>query len=314
MRVMVTGSAGFIAYHLCQRLIAEGHEVAGIDNMNAYYDTKLKEARLHNLLDTGKFHFDKCDICDTNLLKKKFDAFHPDLVINLAAQAGVRHSIDHPQDYTDSNLVGFANILERVRRQDCPLIYASSSSVYGDAKYLPVTEWGDTCSPISYYGATKKANEVMAESYSNMYGIAMAGLRFFTVYAEWGRPDMALFKFTKAILEGEEIELYGMGEMSRSFTYVDDIVDGILLVMNNLKGHEIYNIGGSERVTLTGFVNAIQDALGIKAKIKLVGMQDGDVRDTWASNDKLAELGYEPKVGIAEGVRKFIEWYKGYYG
>lgn len=317
-RILVTGAAGFIGYHVASKILDGQNEIVLIDNMNSYYDVELKKARLKKLEEKSKhFKFHNIDIADEDELLHRYEQLNPDVVIHLAAQAGVRYSIDSPFVYGRSNLTGFLNILELCRQFKVPeLIYASSSSVYGMADQYPSVEWNDTDQPISLYAATKKANEVMASSYGHLYGIRITGLRFFTVYGPWGRPDMALFKFTKAILNDEPIQVFGGGEMSRDFTYIDDIVSGVIKVLNQpgVKGHTIYNLGNGNPTKLMQFISLIERELGKTAKIEYLPMQAGDVIRTYADIGRARfNLGYEPKESIESGVKKFVEWYREYY-
>ncbi len=338
MMILVTGAAGFIGFHLSLKLIKEGYSVIGIDNLNNYYSIKLKEERLNILQKTSKdlklkFNFERGDLEDKTFLNRLFEKFEPQIVINLAAQAGVRYSIKNPDAYVQSNLVGFINILELSRKFKIKhLIYASSSSVYGGNQNLPFKESDGVDHPVSLYAATKKANELMAHSYSHLYDIPATGLRFFTVYGPWGRPDMALFLFTKAILEGKEINVYNNGDMKRDFTYIDDITESIsrlikLIPKKNNKfdllhpdpaqswcAHRIFNIGNSNPVNLIDFIDAIEDKLGKKAKKKNLPMQPGDVASTFADTLLLQKLiGFKPQTSIEEGIGKFIEWYKDFH-
>jgi UDP-glucuronate 4-epimerase len=321
-KVLVTGAAGFIGFHLCLRLLEAGRQVAGVDNLCPYYDLALKEARLSQLKAFPGFRFHEKNIEDREALPAIFAELKPAVVLNLAAQAGVRYSVTHPFTYVDSNLSGFANILECCRNFGvAQLLYASSSSVYGFQAKQPFEVGANTDHPISLYAATKKANEVMAHSYSHLYGLPCTGLRFFTVYGPWGRPDMALFKFTKAILAGEEIEVYGEGKQTRDFTYVDDVVEALLRVMQKPEAvtalsppYKIHNVGNGSPVPLMDFIRAIEAALGKKAQIKMLPMQPGDVSSTYADTSELAkDYDFRPKMPIAEGVAKFVQWYRSFY-
>lgn len=332
-KILLTGAAGFIGFHLAQKLVSENHEILGIDNINSYYDVELKYDRLKELgiakqdiddeveLQSNKynnFRFIKLNIADSQSLESLFKSFSPDIVINLAAQAGVRYSIDHPKKYIESNVSGFFNILESVRNNNVKtLIFASSSSVYGDSEVFPVKEDFDTSKPLSLYAASKKSNEVMAYVYANMFNIKTVGLRFFTVYGPWGRPDMALYSFTKKILNGEEIKVFNKGEMYRDFTYIDDIVNGINSIVTQkekIPDYKIYNIGRGMPVKLLDFIKQIEKSLGINAKIKLEPMQPGDVLKTFADTSSLEkDFSYKPKVELSEGVSKFVKWFKDYY-
>jgi len=331
--VVVTGAAGFIGFHLCQRLLNNGIRVTGIDNLNPYYDVRLKEARLENILPDPNFTLAKLDLTDRNGLDELFQNNHFDVVVNLAAQAGVRYSLENPQAYVDSNLVGFVNILECCRHTDVKhLVFASSSSVYGANTEMPFSVHHNVDHPVSLYAATKKANELMAHTYSHLYGLSCTGLRFFTVYGPWGRPDMALFLFTKAILENKSIQVFNHGKMQRDFTYIDDIVEGVVRVMGRLakpnskwRGddpdpgtsyapYKIYNIGNNNPVELLEFIGAIENALGHKAHKEFLDMQPGDVPATYADvDDLIADVGFKPATPITTGIRKFIEWYREYY-
>jgi UDP-glucuronate 4-epimerase len=331
--VMVTGAAGFIGFHLCQRLLNDGIRVTGIDNLNPYYDVRLKEARLENILPDPNFTFAKLDLADRNSLNELFNSSHFDGVVNLAAQAGVRYSLENPHAYVDSNLVGFVNILECCRHNDVKhLVFASSSSVYGANTAMPFSVHHNVDHPVSLYAATKKANELMAHTYSHLYGISCTGLRFFTVYGPWGRPDMALFLFTKAILENKPIQVFNHGKMQRDFTYIDDIVEGVVRVMVRLaepnpkwRGddpdpgtsyapYKVYNIGNNNPVELLEFIEVIENALGRKARKVFRDLQPGDVPATYADvDDLIADVGFKPATPITTGIKKFIEWYREYY-
>ncbi len=336
MKILVTGAAGFIGAEVCNTVLSHGHRVVGIDNINDYYDINLKEARLQrieNSINSDNFTFQKIGIEDRVSVETLFNQHKFDKVIHLAAQAGVRYSIENPHAYVDSNLVGFVNILEGCRHHNVQhLVYASSSSVYGANETMPFVESDNVDHPVSLYAASKKANELMAHTYSHLYNLPTTGLRFFTVYGPWGRPDMALFKFTKAILEGDEIQVYNYGDHYRDFTYIDDIVDGILKALDNTASadtdwngkspnpatskapYRVYNIGAHDPVHLLSFIETLEEALGVKAKKNLLPMQAGDVIATYANVDALGEAtGYRPKTSIKEGVGKFVEWYKAYY-
>ena len=327
---MITGAAGFIGSTLAKRLLERGDTVTGDDNLNDYYDVSLKEARLARLTSSSHFSFIKADIADRDVMSALFAGNAFDSVVNLAAQAGVRYSIENPAAYIDANLVGFGNILEGCRQSGIGhLVYASSSSVYGSNTKLPFSEKDNVDHPISLYAASKKANELMAHAYAHLYGLPATGLRFFTVYGPWGRPDMALFKFTKGILEGEPIPVYNRGQMVRDFTYVDDIVEGVIRVLDHPPGKgggasepdrsasapwRIYNIGNSCRVQLMDYIQALEKALGRKATLELLPMQDGDVPATEADVSALeSDFGYRPQVGVEEGIKRFVEWYRSYY-
>ncbi len=324
-RILVTGAAGFIGAHLARRLTRLGYEVTGIDNLNHYYSPLLKQARLNALCDSPHFRFYEMDIADDARMSRLFAEGGFDSVVHLAAQAGVRYSIDNPKAYVDSNIVGFMNVLEGVRRNPCNhLVFASSSSVYGANSSVPFREQDTTDHPVSLYAATKKSNEAFAHAYSHLYGIPMTGLRFFTVYGPWGRPDMAIFKFVKAILSGETIQLYNQGKLSRDFTYIDDIIEGIVRVLPlppeaqsegwSAARLRVLNIGNNRPVELFRLVRVIENALGMEAIVNLAPMQQGDVYTTYASVDGLAALtGYNPAVPIEEGIQAFVEWYRNDY-
>jgi UDP-glucuronate 4-epimerase len=329
--VLITGVAGFIGAALARTLLEQGHSVTGIDNLNDYYDVSLKDSRLKFLQEFEQFEFSKIDIADRGLIRRLFEQTEFQSVVNLAAQAGVRYSIENPSAYVDSNLVGFGNILEGCRHTKVKqLIYASSSSVYGANRKLPFSEADRVDHPISLYAATKKANELMAYAYSHLYGLDTVGLRFFTVYGPWGRPDMALFKFTKGILNNEPIPVYNEGDMIRDFTYIDDVVEGVVRIImaqpstrhdpaheGEIKGAtlaKVYNIGCSRAVQLMEYIRALESALGKKAKLDLMPMQDGDVPATEADVSALqADFDYRPRTTINEGIARFVEWYRSYY-
>jgi len=321
MQILVTGAAGFIGADLCQKLLAAGHEVVGIDNLNTYYDVSLKRDRLTQIdkhKGNGRFQFIEMDVCDRGALESCFKKNSFSTVVHLAAQAGVRYSIENPQSYIDSNLVGFGNILEGCRQNKVAhLTYASSSSVYGANKDFPFKETDRVDNPISLYAATKKANELMAHSYTHLYGMRCTGLRFFTVYGPWGRPDMAPFRFASRMLAGDSIPVYNQGDMIRDFTYIDDITEGVIRVATSQKGAEkysIYNIGRGKAVQLMDFITSLETHLGVKAKINMMEMQDGDVPRTMADTTALrTDFGYQPQVSMDDGVKQFAEWYKGYY-
>lgn len=330
MHVMITGAAGFIGSTLALRLLDRGDKVTGIDNLNDYYDVSLKEARLARLTPSKQFSFLKADISDQKEMRKLFAENHFDAVVNLAAQAGVRYSIENPAAYIDANLVGFGHILEGCRHSGVGhLVYASSSSVYGSNTELPFSEKHNVDHPISLYAASKKANELMAHAYAHLYGMPATGLRFFTVYGPWGRPDMALFKFTRGILNDEPIPVFNRGEMVRDFTYVDDIVEGVVRVIDRpatvsdgvnepdrsaSAPWRIFNIGNSHRVPLMDYIQALEKALGKQAVLDLLPMQDGDVPATEADVTALeSDLGYRPRVKVEEGVQHFVDWYRSYY-
>jgi len=313
--ILVTGSAGFIGFHLTKSLLERGEEIAGIDSVNDYYDPSLKEKRLELLSGYKNFHFHRLDLCDYDGCSKVFSEYRPERVCHLAAQAGVRYSLNHPFVYQKSNNEGFINILELCRHNNVTnFVYASSSSVYGANTKLPFSESDRVDHPISLYAATKRANELTAYSYSRLFGIPSSGLRFFTVYGPWGRPDMALFLFTKSILRGEPIDVFNNGDMKRNFTYIDDIVDGVIKTLDNPRGYELYNIGNSRGERLLDFIGVIEKCLGKKAKYNFLPMQPGDLPATVADISKIRTLGFEPKMNIEEGIKKFVEWYVGYYG
>ena len=315
MRILVTGAAGFIGFHLARRLLERGDAVVGLDNLNNYYDVSLKEARLAILRDSKIFEFAKADLADHAAVKGVFSSGRFDAVVNLAAQAGVRYSIENPHAYVDANVVGFLNILEAARHHGTGhLVFASTSSVYGLNTELPYQEVHNTDRPVSLYAATKKANEVMAHAYAHLFSIPSTGLRFFTVYGPWGRPDMALFKFTKGILAGEPIPVFNEGRMLRDFTYVDDIVEGVVRVIDRPSPYRVFNIGNSNRVELMRYIRAIEAALGKPAKLDLLPMQPGDVMATEADTSALESYtGFKPNTSVEEGVKRFVEWYRGYY-
>jgi len=312
--IIVTGCAGFIGYHLCKNLLSQNHKIIGIDNINEYYDPELKKARLAQLLPSPDFSFHKVDICDFESLEKIFKSSSPEMICHLAAQAGVRYSITHPFAYQKSNNEGFLNILELSRRYQVKnFVYASSSSVYGKNSKLPFSEDDPVDQPISLYAATKRSNELTAFCYSHLYKLNTSGLRFFTVYGPWGRPDMALFIFTKAIIENRPIDIFNDGKMMRNFTYIDDIVDGIVRVLNNPKPFEIYNIGNDRAENLLDFIAEIECCIGKKAIRNYQPMQMGDVPSTVADIKKIQSLGYKPKTNIDKGIKNFINWYRDYY-
>ncbi|RLE17446.1 MAG: capsular biosynthesis protein CpsI [Acidobacteria bacterium] len=331
---LVTGAAGFIGFHLSRRLLEMGWDVVGIDNLNDYYDPSLKRARLEILEEYERFAFNRLDLADREGMEHLFDDTAFGVVVNLAAQAGVRYSIENPRAYIDSNIVGFLNILEGCRHSESVrhLVYASSSSVYGANTSYPFSVHDNVDHPVSLYAATKKSNELMAHTYSHLYGLPTTGLRFFTVYGPWGRPDMALFKFTRAIRAGEPIDVYGQGDMRRDFTYIDDIVEGVVRVMTNVPQPDpqwtgdapdpsssaspwrVFNIGNSDSVELLRFIEVIEDAIGKKGVKNLLPMQPGDVRATAADVKALSDaVGFKPSTPIEEGVRRFIDWYREYY-
>ncbi|MGG6462845.1 NAD-dependent epimerase [Solilutibacter silvestris] len=333
MKILVTGAAGFIGSTLSHRLLERGDEVLGFDNLNDYYDPTLKEARLALLEGKPGFRFVRADLEDREAVDRAFKEFKPDRVVALAAQAGVRYSLENPRAYIDSNIVGFLNILEACRHFGCGhLVYASSSSVYGANRKLPFAVEDSVDHPVSLYAASKKANELMAHTYSHLYNIPTTGLRFFTVYGPWGRPDMALFLFTRKILAGEPIEVFNNGRHSRDFTYIDDIVEGIIRTLDHVPGpdpaydplqptpasstapYRVYNIGNSQPVELLRYIEVLEDALGRKAEMRMLPMQPGDVPDTFADVTALQrDTGYKPATPIETGVRNFVNWYRDYY-
>lgn len=325
-RVLVTGAAGFIGFHVCRRLLADGQTVVGVDNLNDYYDPKLKEARLERLLPSPNFAFSRLDLADEKQLDQLFQENGFDAVIHLAAQVGVRNSILDPRAYVEANVTGFLNVLECARKRAPEhLVYASSSSVYGASVDYPSVETQRADRPVSVYAATKRAGELLAHTYSSLYRLPVTGLRFFTVYGPWGRPDMAYFLFTRAILEGKPVNVFNKGEMLRDFTYVDDVVDGILRVLDSPPGvvgteaadapYRIFNVGNGSPISLVDFIGAIERALGIEARKRYRPMQAGDVRITFANVEKLEEaVGFRPSTPLGKGIRKFVQWYKRYYG
>lgn len=316
-KILITGAAGFIGYHLSKKLLDDKYEIWGVDNINDYYDPQLKENRLKYLTNFSNFNFKKLDISDKKTLKNIFLKFEPEIVVNLAAQAGVRYSIKNPYAYLDSNLTGFLNIIELCRHQKVNgLVYASSSSVYGLNKKMPFSTTDKTDTPIALYGATKKANELIAHAYSHLYELNTTGLRYFTVYGPWGRPDMAPILFSDAITRNKKLKIFNHGDIYRDFTFVDDIIDGIIKVSNKdfKLNYQIFNIGNSKPVNVLYFVDLLEKELNIKANKELCDMQPGDVKKTWADIEKFSELtGYKPKIKIEQGVKKFIDWYKFYY-
>ncbi len=313
--VLVTGAAGFIGFHLSKALLESGHKVIGVDNLNPYYDVTLKNARLEILKQYDNFHFYRVDLQDMEALKKTFKEQEPEVICNLAAQAGVRYSLTDPFSYQKSNLEGFLNILELARGTKTKnLVYASSSSVYGSNKKVPFSVEDRVDTPISLYAATKKANELMAHAYHHLYGIPCTGLRYFTVYGPWGRPDMALFLFTDAILKGRAIDVYNYGKMRRDFTYIADVVDGTIAALHRPFAYEIFNLGNSQPVELMDFIRILEEELGIEAEKNMLPIQPGDVPETAADIKKSKErLGYEPKTSGREGIRNFVAWYRDYY-
>ncbi len=324
MKILVTGAAGFIGFHLSQKLLSKGNEIIGLDNLNDYYEVSLKEARLALLKQENNFSFYQLDLANKEGIEKLFQEHQFDVVVNLAAQAGVRYSIENPHAYVNSNIVGFLNILEGCRHSKVKhLVFASSSSVYGENKKIPFSVHDNVDHPISLYAATKKSNELMAHTYSHLYNLPTTGLRFFTVYGPWGRPDMAYFLFTKAILSGQAIKVFNQGKMKRDFTYIDDIIQGIVKVMNKVPQsdpktskvpYKIYNIGNNKPVELLHFIEVIESCLGMKAQKNMLPMQPGDVPMTYADVDDLMEdVGFKPNTPIEVGVKNFVDWYKDYY-
>ncbi len=332
-KALVTGAAGFIGFHLCRRLIDQGVKVTGIDNLSPYYDVGLKTDRLEIIQSAPNFSFVDLDIADRSGMQALFESNPFDVVVNLAAQAGVRYSLQNPHAYVDSNLVGFVNILEGCRHNDVKhLVFASSSSVYGANTKMPFSVHHNVDHPVSLYAATKKANELMAHTYSHLYGLCCTGLRFFTVYGPWGRPDMALFLFTKAILENRPIKVFNHGKMQRDFTYIDDIIEGVTRVMGRLPDpnpqwrgdqpdpgtsyvpYKVYNIGNNNPVELIDFINVIENALGREAKKEYQDLQPGDVPATYADvDDLITDAGFKPQTPITSGIQKFVDWYREYY-
>ncbi len=330
---LVTGAAGFIGFHVCNKLLARGENVVGLDNVNDYYDVTLKQARLAQLENQAGFEFQKLELSDRAGMKKLFEEHEFEIVIHLAAQAGVRYSLQNPHAYVDSNLTGFVNILEGCRHHGVKhLAYASSSSVYGANTKMPFSVHHNVDHPLSLYAATKKANELIAHSYSHLYGLPTTGLRFFTVYGPWGRPDMAMFIFTKAILAGQPIDVFNRGQMQRDFTYIDDIVEGVIRVANRVPEpnpdwsgdqpdpatsqapYRIYNIGNNNPVELLSVIEVLENCLGKKAEKNLLPMQPGDVLATYADIDALADdVGFRPNTSIEEGIARFVDWYREFY-
>ncbi|MFC6669588.1 NAD-dependent epimerase [Marinobacterium aestuariivivens] len=334
MKVLVTGVAGFIGFHVAQRLLASGCRVTGLDNLNDYYDPALKRARLSRLDSEPGFSFVAADLADRAAIAALFEVSRFDRVVHLAAQAGVRYSLDNPRAYVDANLAGLVNILEGCRAQQLAhLVYASSSSVYGLNTRVPFREEDAVDHPVSLYAASKKSGELLVHSYSHLYGLPSTGLRFFTVYGPWGRPDMAPIRFARAISAGDAIDVYNRGQMSRDFTYIDDIVEGVVRVMDTIpqarpgwtpetgaRNHSsapyaVYNIGAGQPVGLMDFIRALEEALGLKARMNLLPMQPGDVPHTWASTQQLFDAtGFRPCTGLDEGVERFVSWFREYYG
>ena len=315
MKVLVTGAAGFIGMHCAERLLARGDEVLGIDNLSPYYSVELKQARLARLQRNRAFTFEPVDIADAGRLKAVFEKARPDLVLHLAAQPGVRYSLENPQAYVQSNLVGFANVLEGCRAvKPRHLVFASSSSVYGTNQKLPWSETDNVDHPISLYAATKKANELMAHPYHHLFGLATTGLRYFTVYGPWGRPDMSPVLFARAIVEGRPIQVFNHGDMQRDFTYVDDIVEGTLRALDKPAGYAIYNIGNHTPVKLLDYIATLEKVLGRKAQLEMKPMQPGDVKATYADTQALERaVGFAPSTPLETGLARFAEWFKSYY-
>ncbi|WP_438997657.1 NAD-dependent epimerase [Candidatus Puniceispirillum sp.] len=334
MKILVTGAAGFIGMHSSLRLLARGDHVIGVDNLNDYYDVSLKQARLARLTPLENFSFHQISVEDKDAMQSLFAREKPDRVIHLAAQAGVRYSLTNPHAYIDANLQGFINILEGCRHNEVAhLAYASSSSVYGGNKAMPFSEHHNIDHPVSLYAATKKANELMAHTYSHLYDLPTTGLRFFTVYGPWGRPDMALFLFTKAMMEGREIDVFNNGEMVRDFTYIDDIVEGVIRVLDKTATpnpdydasnpdpataaapYRVFNIGNGNPTPLMDYIGALESALGVEAKKNFMPMQPGDVPATSADTTELGKwVGFQPDTKVRDGVQNFVDWYVGYYG
>ena len=333
MKILVTGAAGFIGFHLTKRLLNDGHVVVGLDVMNDYYDVALKQARLAEIRAHNQFAFTQTDLADRQAIEALFAEGQFDCVVNLAAQAGVRYSLENPHSYIDSNITGFLHVLEGCRHHNVGhLIYASSSSVYGLDEAMPFTEGQRADHPLSLYGATKKANEVMAHSYSNLYGLPTTGLRFFTVYGPWSRPDMAMYSFTKAIFAGEPIKIFNHGALMRDFTYIDDIVEGIVRLVDkpatpdeafnqtspdtgtSNAPYRVFNIGNGSPVPLMDYITAIEEAIGIEAVKEFLPMQPGDARATNADMTRLDDwVGFKPNTSVTEGVAKFVAWYRNYH-
>jgi UDP-glucuronate 4-epimerase len=334
MRILLTGAAGFIGYHTAEALLSRGDEVIGLDNLNAYYDVRLKQARLDRLAGRNGFHFHKLDLSDRPAIEALFRDERPQRVIHLAAQAGVRYSIENPHAYISSNIDGTMNILEGCRHNGVEhLVYASSSSVYGANTAMPFSVHQNVDHPLSLYAATKKANELMAHTYAHLYRLPVTGLRFFTVYGPWGRPDMALFLFTRRILAGEPIDVYNHGNHARDFTYIDDIVEGVVRTCDRVAmpnpqwsgatpdpgtssaPYRLYNIGNNNPVELMHLIGCLERELGREAKKNFLGLQPGDVPKTYANVDDLvADVGFKPSTSIEDGVARFVKWYRGYHG
>lgn len=333
MKILVTGAAGFIGFHLVRRLLGQGDQVMGLDNLNDYYDVRLKEARLRLLEAHPAFRFVRISLADRPAVEKLFFDEQFDVVVNLAAQAGVRYSLENPHAYIDSNIVGFLNVLEGCRHNGVKhLVYASSSSVYGANTTVPFSVHHPVDHPVSLYAATKKSNELMAHTYSHLFGLPVTGLRFFTVYGPWGRPDMAYFSFTKAILEDRPIDIFNHGHMQRDFTYIDDIIEGIVRILGHIPQsdpvwdavkpdpatssapYRLYNIGNNQPVELAQFIEVLEECLGKKARKNMLPLQAGEVLVTCADvSDLMREVGFRPATPLEEGLRRFIEWYRGFY-
>ncbi|HAB25050.1 MAG: NAD-dependent epimerase [Pantoea sp.] len=333
MNILVTGAAGFIGFHVTQRLLAAGHQIVGIDNLNDYYDVGLKQSRLDLIAQHPSFRFIKMELADRAAMASLFEQHAFQRVIHLGAQAGVRYSIDNPHAYADANLIGHLNILEGCRHHKIEhLLYASSSSVYGLNRKMPFSTDDSVDHPVSLYAATKKANELMSHTYSHLYNLPTTGLRFFTVYGPWGRPDMALFKFTRAMIAGDAIDVYNRGEMKRDFTYIDDIAEAIVRLQDVIPQRDeswtvetgspatssapyrVYNIGNSQPTSLIKYIEAIEKALGVTAKKNLLPMQPGDVLETSADTEALYQaIGFKPQTGVEEGVARFVSWYREFY-
>ena len=333
LKVLVTGAAGFIGYHVSRRLLDRGDEIVGVDNLNDYYDPSLKEARLAMLRDSPRFRFERIDIGDSDAMQRLFAEHRPARVVHLAAQAGVRYSLTNPHAYTHSNVTGFLNVLEGCRANGVEhLVFASSSSVYGANTRQPFSEHQNVDHPVSLYAATKKANELMAHTYAHLFGIPVTGLRFFTVYGPWGRPDMALFKFTRGILAGEPIPVFNEGRMVRDFTYIDDVAEGVVRVVDSIAApdpqwssddpdparsrapYRVFNIGNNRPVELLEYISVLEEQLGTKAKMDLLPIQPGDVPSTMADVSELERaVGFRPATSVRDGIAAFVKWYKEYY-
>ena len=333
MRTLVTGAAGFVGFHVARRLLADGHEVVGLDSVNQYYDVRLKEARLALLQQHRNFEFVRTTLADPEAMNQLFDRCEFDRVIHMAAQAGVRYSLERPDAYVASNILGFLQVLEECRYRKVPhLVYASSSSVYGASTQMPFSVHRGADHPLSMYGVSKRTNELMAHSYSYLFGLPTTGLRLFTVYGPWGRPDMVLFKFTKAILDGRPIDVFNNGQMKRDFTYVDDVVESVIRIMDVIPASDpqwssarpdpsssvapfrLYNVGNHEPVDLLEVISLLEDALGKNAEKRLLPMQPGDVPATYAETDSLVRAtGFTPRTPMREGIRRFVEWYREFY-